>query len=69
MPTGTVIGTGTMIAQSTFTPTCVPPMRFITDKGDQPYDADKLIDTIKVMMSRREQTLTDAEADRLRALV
>ncbi len=69
MPTGTVIGTGTMIAQSTFTPTCVPPMRFITDNADQPYDADKLIDTIKAMMSRREQTLTDAEAQRLRALV
>jgi UDP-N-acetylglucosamine diphosphorylase/glucosamine-1-phosphate N-acetyltransferase len=68
MPTGTVIGTGTMIAQSTFTPTCVPPMRFITDKADQPYDADKLIDTIKAMMSRREQTMTDAEAERLRLL-
>ncbi|MFG0250279.1 MAG: putative sugar nucleotidyl transferase [Phycisphaeraceae bacterium JB051] len=68
MPTGTVIGTGTMIAQSTFTPTCVPPMRFITDKADQPYDADKLIDTLKVMMSRREQIMTDAEAQRLRSL-
>lgn len=68
MPTGTVIGTGTMIAQSTFTPTCVPRMRFITDEGDQPYDADKLIATAQAMMARRDQQLTDAEAARLRAL-
>ena len=69
MPTGSVIGTGTMIAQSTFIPTCVKPMRFITDKGDQPYDPGKLITTIKVMMARRDEVLTDAEAHRLRDLV
>ncbi len=68
MPTGTVIGTGTMIAQSTFTPTCVSPMRFITDKADDAYAPDKLIATIKAMMSRRDQQLTDADANRLRDL-
>lgn len=69
MPTGTVIGTGTMIAQSKFTPTTVAPMRFITDDGDMPYEPEKLIVTAKAMMARRDQQLTDAEAERLRSLV
>lgn len=68
MPTGTVIGTGTMIAQSTLINTCIPAMRFISDKGDQPYDPAKLIDTVIAMMARRDQQLTKAEAARLNVL-
>lgn len=68
MPTGTVIGTGTMIAQSTFTPTCVPPMGFITDRSKAAYDPDKLIEAADAMMSRRGQQLTEAEKQRLTEL-
>ena len=68
MPTGTVIGTGTMIAQSTFTPTCVPPMGFITDRQAAAYDAEKLIESADAMMSRRDQKLTEAEKQRLTQL-
>jgi UDP-N-acetylglucosamine diphosphorylase/glucosamine-1-phosphate N-acetyltransferase len=69
MPTGTVIGTGTMIAQSKFTPTCVPRMRFITDEGDVPYDVEKFITTANAMMARRDCELTEAEAAYLHQLV
>jgi len=68
MPTGTVIGTGTMIAQSTFIATCVPPMGFITDRHAQVYEAEKFIQTANTIMGRRGDKLTPAEEDRLRDL-
>ncbi|MCX5662527.1 MAG: putative sugar nucleotidyl transferase [Planctomycetota bacterium] len=66
--TGSVVGTGAMIALSGFAPKLVPRLAFCTDEGEERYEIDKFLDTARKMMSRRGQTLSEVEADRLRAL-
>jgi len=66
--TGSVINTGSMLAISGFSPTFVDRFRFMTDKGDEPYDVEKFISTARAMMSRREVALDSALESRLRDL-
>jgi UDP-N-acetylglucosamine diphosphorylase/glucosamine-1-phosphate N-acetyltransferase len=68
LTTGSVIGTGAMIAVSTFAPKFVERFAFLTDKGSMPTDIDKLIHTARAMMSRRDRELTDADEQLLRDL-
>ena len=66
--TGSVVGTGAMIALSDFAPKCVERFAFLTDKGSMPTDLDKLLDTARAMMTRRDQQLAPAEENLLRTL-
>lgn len=66
--TGSVIGTGAMIASSTPPPTCVAPFTWLTDEGSRPYRIDKFIEVARTVMDRRRIELTGAMELRLRAL-
>lgn len=66
--TGSVIGTGAMIASSTPPPTCVAPFTWLTDDGSRPYRIDKFIEVARTVMDRRRIELTGAMELRLRAL-
>jgi UDP-N-acetylglucosamine diphosphorylase/glucosamine-1-phosphate N-acetyltransferase len=65
IPTGSCVGTATMLAAGGYAPKFVPAGRFITDGGDQPVDPQRLLETARAMLARRGQTLAPAEADLL----
>jgi UDP-N-acetylglucosamine diphosphorylase/glucosamine-1-phosphate N-acetyltransferase len=65
IPTGAVIGTGCMVALSTFAPTFAPRFGFYTDLAYQPYELDKFLQTARTMMARRKQEMTPAQEYRL----
>src|SRR5690606_34700880 len=66
--TGSVVGTGAMLALSGFAPKFVERFAFLTDKGPEHYEIDKFIETANRMMSRRDMALSAAEEARLRTL-
>lgn len=66
--TGSVIGTGAMIASTAPPPTCVAPFTWLRDDGARPYQIDKFIDVARTVMERRKIELTGAMELRLRAL-
>jgi UDP-N-acetylglucosamine diphosphorylase/glucosamine-1-phosphate N-acetyltransferase len=66
--TGSCVGTGAMIAVSGLPPTFIDRMRFVTDRGDEPYAIDRLLETARTMLRRRQMELTAAQEGRLRAL-
>lgn len=51
--TGTVIGTGAMIAGSTPPPTTVSRFAWITDEGERRYALPKFVDVMRTVMKRR----------------
>ena len=55
--TGTVLGTGAMIASSTPPPVTVDRFAWMTDEGQRRYRLDKFLEVARTMMSRRAQTL------------
>ncbi len=68
--TGTVVGTGCMIAQpGRFTPQYVPSFTFLTDAGPQRYDLDKFLATARTVLDRRGITLDEAESNLLHHLL
>jgi UDP-N-acetylglucosamine diphosphorylase/glucosamine-1-phosphate N-acetyltransferase len=66
--TGSCIGTGSMLALSSFAPKFVDRFRFVTDQGDQPYDIEKFLQTARQMTRRRRMELPAAMEARLREL-
>lgn len=66
--TGTVLGTGTMVACSCPPPTTVGPLRWITDKGDRPYEMAKFADVMRTVMARRGREPSVALLRRLDSL-
>lgn len=66
--TGSVIGTGAMIACTAPPPACVAPFAWFTDEGSRRYRIDKFIDVARTVMARRNVELTGALELRLRAL-
>ena len=66
--TGTVLGTASMIASSTPPPSIVSRFAWLTDDGQRLYRLDKFIQMVRLVMSRRDQELTDADEAVLRAL-
>jgi len=62
--TGSVVGTGSMLAASGYPPKFVDRFRFVTDQGDQAYDMDAFFKTAEAVMARRglamEQAVRDA---------
>jgi UDP-N-acetylglucosamine diphosphorylase/glucosamine-1-phosphate N-acetyltransferase len=68
LTTGSVIGTGSMIAVSGFAPPFVDRLSFCTDAGVRPHDMDALIATARTMKGRRQQELWAQEEALLRGL-
>lgn len=66
--TGSVIGTGAMLAISGFAPKFIERFAFLTDKSSDSYDIDKFVVTASYMMSWRDTPLTEAMENRLRQL-
>ncbi|MHC5045520.1 MAG: putative sugar nucleotidyl transferase [Planctomycetota bacterium] len=53
--TGTVVGTGAMIATTDPPPTTVRRFAWLTDKGESVFRFDKFMDTVVKVMTRRDQ--------------
>lgn len=66
--TGSILGTGSMIARTAPPPVTTPRFAWITDAGERTYRFDKFIEVARSAMSRRSVTPSDAYIDRLRAL-
>ncbi len=61
LTTGCVIGCGTMIATGSVSPRFMPSFRFVTDRGDQPYDIARCLEVATRTMARRELAMTPEE--------
>ena len=66
--TGTVIGTGAMIATTAAPPTTVERFAWLTDDGQRRYQIGKFIDMARTVISRRDLDLDEASEDLLRSL-
>ena len=66
--TGTVIGTGAMIATSTPPPSAVEAFSWTTDQKVHLYRWEKFIQMCEIVMARRHVALTDSMRDRLHSL-
>jgi len=66
--TGSVIGTGSMLALSAQAPTAIGRFEWITDEGRRTYRADKFLEVMGTVMGRRGITPTDAYTAAVRAL-
>jgi UDP-N-acetylglucosamine diphosphorylase/glucosamine-1-phosphate N-acetyltransferase len=66
--TGTIVGTGAMIALSGLTPKQVDRFAFLTDQGADRYDLDRFITVVGRVLERRGLPLTQTLADALAQL-
>jgi UDP-N-acetylglucosamine diphosphorylase/glucosamine-1-phosphate N-acetyltransferase len=66
--TGSVIGTGAMIATTTPPPTTVKPFAWLTDDGEREFGIDKFLEVARAMMLRRHVALSAPYEAALRAL-
>ncbi len=66
--TGTVIGTGAMIARSTPPPGSTPRFAWLTDDGTRTYRIDRFLATAATVLARRDLELDPAMERRLRSL-
>ena len=58
--TGSIIGTGAMIATSTPAPSPTPRFAWLTDSGSQIYRTEKFLDVARTVMARRDRELDAA---------
>jgi UDP-N-acetylglucosamine diphosphorylase/glucosamine-1-phosphate N-acetyltransferase len=58
--TGSVFGTGAMIATSRTPPAAVRRFAWLTDRGEQRFRLEKFLSTATAMMARRDQAPSDA---------
>jgi hypothetical protein len=66
--TGSVVGTGAMIATTAAPPATVGRFAWLTDRASRTYRLEKFIDATTRMMARRNQVPSDAYIDALKAL-
>lgn len=66
--TGTVVGTGAMIATTEPPPTTVRRFAWLTDAGARTYSWDRFLETARIVMERRGRPPAAAYIDRLRRL-
>lgn len=69
IPTGTCIGTASMIAAPGFAPKFTPAGAYVTDQGETRHDPDLLVKTVRAMMARRNLVFSAADEALLRDLV
>lgn len=63
LPTGAAVGFAAMLAGSAFAPKQVPDFAWFTDDGMARGDPEKLLETARRMMSRRNVVMTAAECE------
>lgn len=68
LPTGCVLGTGSMIATSAFAPSLLPRFSWLTDEGRRLYRFDKFIEVARAVWKRRGIEPSAAMLDGLREL-
>lgn len=68
LPTGCVVGTGSMIATTAFAPSLVPRFSWMTDEGHRLYRFEKFLEVAATVWARRGATPADAMIDALRRL-
>ncbi len=68
LATGTVVGTGAMIACSGLTPTTIRRFAWITDRGEQIHRLEKFLETAVEVMRRRDKKPTEPYLQVLREL-
>jgi UDP-N-acetylglucosamine diphosphorylase/glucosamine-1-phosphate N-acetyltransferase len=66
--TGSVVGTGAMIATTAPPPPTVRRFAWLTDKGESVFRFDRFMDTVVKVMTRRDQVPSPAYEQALRAL-
>ena len=66
--TGTVLGTGAMIACSQPPPSCTPRFAWLSDKGNRQYQIGKFLKVMDTVMARRDRTPGDAYVARVSEL-
>ncbi|MCH2162729.1 MAG: hypothetical protein MK085_12765, partial [Phycisphaerales bacterium] len=66
--TGTVLGTGAMVACTEPPPACTRRFSWLSDKGARRYQFDKFMAVASLVMSRRDRTPGEAYVARLAAL-
>ena len=66
--TGTLIGTGAMIATTAPPPMVVRPFAWLTDRGEQMFRFEKFLGTAKSMMARRDREPSEAYIQAMRDL-
>lgn len=64
--TGTVIGTGAMIATTAPPPATVKRFAWLTDDGERTYRVEKFIEVMRAVMARRKKEPSQAYLDALR---
>ena len=67
--TGSVIGTGSMIALSAHAPSAIGRFAWITDEGTRTYRMEKFLEVMGAVMGRRGITPTEAYVEAIRALI
>ncbi len=66
--TGSVFGTGCMVATTAAPPTCVPAFSWLTDERTQPYRFSKFLDVARTVMGRRKVVPSEAYVKAMAAL-
>ncbi|MCH2152135.1 MAG: hypothetical protein MK089_02220 [Phycisphaerales bacterium] len=66
--TGTVLGTGAMVATTAAPPTSVDRFAWLTDSGARTYQLDKFLDMTRTVMARRQEELSAVDEARLCSL-
>lgn len=66
--TGSIIGTGAMIATTAAPPTTVRRFAWLTDEGERAYRVEKFIEVARAVMARRQVELAPAYEEIIRAL-
>jgi UDP-N-acetylglucosamine diphosphorylase/glucosamine-1-phosphate N-acetyltransferase len=66
--TGTMIGTGAMVATTSYTPSPTKRFAWITDAGERTYQIEKFLTVAQTVMARRGIELDDATEAVLRSL-
>ena len=66
--TGTIVGTGAMIANSKPVPSPTPRFAWVTDNGTRTYQINKFIEVARTVMKRREVELGESAEAVLRSL-
>lgn len=66
--TGSIFGTGCMVATVAAPPTCVPAFSWLTDERTQPYRFSKFLEVAKAVMARRKIVPSEAYIAAMEAL-
>ena len=66
--TGSVIGTGAMIATTAPPPTLVRRFAWMTDEGERTFRLDKFLETARAVMERRKVQLSETYQSAVREL-